>query len=547
MMEMAQFKDAYLSEAEDHLQHLNDNLLALEKNPTDEALLTELMRSSHTLKGSSAAMGYTKTAFLTHVMEDVFDGARGRSLNINNEIISILFNTVDILEKTIKSIKEKNEEIDTSREADYLKQITGVATEGVGKSSRAKSTDIKNEPEEVAPVALPQSTSAIEYIKVPVVRLDKLMALLEELLVDKMRIVELSKKNEELAPVANHLDRLVSDFQYQVMQTRMVPVGQVFSRFSRLVRDTAVKVDKKVDLRVVGADIELDRTIVDRLSDPLVHLLKNAVDHGIEKVGTIILSASREKDLVIISVENSGKEIDWENVRRAAVEHNVISEEDARHLDKGGLTELLYKGNLSTKEEITEISGRGVGLSVVKSFVEQNGGRVEVISPASKDGGVRFRMELPLSLSMVNVLIVEVSEELFAIPFSSIERTVRVPNEDIKSMADQEVAIVQGESIPLIFLNQVFARKVEGGDLPKASNRKSILAVILQHGEKKVGLVVDSFRDEMEIIIKPLSPVLGGSKGFSGSTVLGDGRTILIIDTASLLDNLIWVARGERT
>lgn len=574
MVDMTKFKDIYLNEAEDHIQKLNDNLLLLEKKPGDKSLLDELMRSSHTLKGSSAAMGYVKTAFLTHVMEDVFDYARNNQLAITPKIIGILFQTVDALEKTIDSIKKKDEEIDVEIQANALKEITGVTTEGVGKSIRDASgkpiVDKKKPPvietdpapEKVADDS--RATGQIEYIKVPVERLDRLMALMEELIIDKMKLVETAKELSSLSPLSDHLDRLVSDLQYQIMQARLVPVEQIFARFPRLVRDTATQMKKQIDFQMVGGEIELDRTIVDKLAEPLVHLLKNAVDHGIDSSGAVRLAAAREKEFAIITVEDNGRGIDWGKVRQAAVARGISPAEEAGRLDKAGLINLLYNGRLSTHETVTETSGRGIGLSVVKNFVEQNGGRISVESPLAvglpgealaKTGGTRFTLELPLSMAIISSLLVEVNGHLFAIPFSVIERSVRVAGADIKSMADQDVAVIDEQNVPLVYLSKLFSNSPDGElkdiqsllkeavDQPEVisekniASPKSVLAVLLRRGTESAGLVVDALREELEIIVKPLPPVLRKTKGFSGSTILGDGRTILIVDAMSLLED----------
>ncbi|NQV88134.1 MAG: chemotaxis protein CheW [Parcubacteria group bacterium] len=357
-----------------------------------------------------------------------------------------------------------------------------------------------------------------------------------------MKLVELAKKDESLGSLADHLDRLVSDLQFQVMQARLVPVEQIFARFPRLVRDTAMQMKKEVNFQIIGGEIELDRTIVDKLAEPLVHLLKNAVDHGVGQKGTITLKASREKEFAIITVENDGKNIDWEKIRNTAVSRGIINSEIASRLDKAGLMELLYVGRLSTKEEVTETSGRGIGMSVVKSFAEQNGGRLQVESPLLT-GGTRFTLELPLSMAIINSLLMEVDSKLFAIPFSVIDRSVRITSDDIKSMGDQDVAIVGEQNVPLVYLSKLFAKTQVVIGVEKIITEKtdkkinSVLAVLLKRGSETVGLVVDALHDKLEIIVKPLPSVLKKTKGFSGSTILGDGQAILIVDAVSLLED----------
>jgi len=379
----------------------------------------------------------------------------------------------------------------------------------------------------------------ISHIKVPVERLDTLMDLMEELLIDKMRLERLKKKDPELEAVVDHLSRLVSDIQYQVMQARLVPVEQIFARFPRMIRDLSREQKKKIEFEITGGEMELDRTIVDKLGEPLVHLLRNAVDHGIEKRGTVKLKALREKDFALIVVENDGGAIDFEKVKQAAVRKNIVDAKEVESFGQTQLINLLYHPRLSTKEIVTETSGRGVGLSAVKNFADQLGGRV-VVESSLPGGGCRFTLELPFTLAIINALLVGVQDSLFAIPFSSIERSVSISPKDIKSMADQDVAVVDGQHVPLVRLDKVFglgARGEGGKPKPVGLEPRACTAVLVRRGEDIAGIVIDRLINEQEIIVKPLSPVLRATKGFSGSTILGDGKTILILDVVSLLED----------
>lgn len=545
MVDLLKFKKLFVSEVEDHLQKLNDNLLKLEKSPGDKLLLDELMRSSHTIKGSAATMEFKKMAFLTHVMEDIFDYARNGSLNISPEIMNELFKAHDILGKSLKKISISGQESDVDEMAGNLKKITGVATVGIGKSQRPekekqvlvvppKKTVIKNKKLKDYPVQISeaetQELEKISHIKVPVERLDNLMDLMEELLVDKMRLEQLKRGDQKLDEITNHLSRLISDLQYQVMQSRLVPVGQIFARFPRMVRDLANEQKKDIEFVVSGGDMELDRTIIDKLGEPLVHLLRNAVDHGIGEKGKIFLKAQREKDFASIIVEDSGKGIDFEKIRQSAVRKNIISQKEAESFTGDQIISLLFKNRLSTKERVTEMSGRGIGLSIVKNFTDQIGGRTIVESPIP-GGGSRFTLELPLTLAIIDALLVGVGNSVFAIPFSSIQRSIIVPRKNIRSMADYDVAVVDDQDFPLVWLGKAF-------DIKKENETASEITVVLVKRRKDIaGIVVDRLITQQEIIIKSLSPVLRGIKGFSGSAILGDGKTILILDIATLLDD----------
>lgn len=571
MLDVNQFKDIYIMEAEEHIQKLNDNIIQVEKIYSDPSrqeevkkLLNELMRSSHTIKGSSASMGYVKLAFLTHVMEDVFDGARNDRLALSTSLISQAFEAIDLIEKSVRAVKANEPEIDSDVFANNLKVLAGVETEGVGKSIRNQQQTAVNEVvKEVVVTAegkvesktidksqaeVPSSeevteAAKISYIKVPVERLETLMDLIEELLIDKMRLEQLAVKNALVKEVSDHISLLVSGIQFQIMQARLVPVEQIFGRFPRMVRDLALKQNKKIDFKIVGSEIELDRTIVDKLGEPLIHLLRNAVDHGIISEGNILLKASRESDSALFIVENDSQNIDFEKVRQAAIKRNIITEEEARDYNQDQLIELLFHPRLSTRDVVSEISGRGVGLSVVKSFVEALNGRVivENINP-----GVRFTLELPLTLAIINALLVEVQGSIFAIPFTNVERSVLIDKENIKYMADREVAIVDGANIPLVRFTNIAAAKLanvilSGQVAPtelKPIGDGGVTAVIVRREDERIGIVVDKLINVQEIIVKPLASILKAVREFSGSTILGDGRTILILDALNMIQSV---------
>ena len=571
-MDISKFKDVYISEAEDHLQKLNDNMLSFEKDQTNLKLLDELMRSSHTLKSSSAAMGYKKTSFLTHVMEDIFDYARNKYLVIDKKTIASLFDTVDALTKSINEIKKSGKEFDVDPYTQNLKDETGVQTEGTGVSPRDKDGKpiLKKKIDKVPKVDSNQTTEIkkkgvfplggelaadfekVQFIKVPIHRLDSLMDLMEELIIDKMRLqntidsvvkrenltaVEIVEKYPllpKIKPTVDHLSRLITSIQYQIMESRLVPLEQIFARFPRLVRDMAAESSKEIDLKLIGNDIELDRTVVDKLGEPLIHLIKNAVDHGIETKGTLSVRATREKEVANVIVEDSGSGIPWQKVAESAVKKGIVTRAST---DRHELEKLLFHPKLSTSEKVTQNSGRGIGLSVVKEFVERINGRVIVESPLEK-GGTRFTLELPLTLAIINALLVSIKNSTYALPFTSVDKSVHIPLKEIKSMADQDIAVVGGVDIPLIHVNKLFTKNEYGINEQSEENIKNgLYTVIVRKGKDLAGIVVDKLENEQEIIVKPLSPILRKVKGFSGSTILGDGTSALIIDINTLLED----------
>ncbi len=558
--DLKQFKDLYFSDAEETIQRLNDGLLQLEKKPDDPARLDELMRLSHNLKGSSAMMGFPQLAFLTHVLEDVFDYGRNELLTIDQPVVDLVYQTLDLIKKSLKGLRKNQPELPVADLAEKIKKLTGVETEGTGKSRRTAdgkpilSSKVKKKTPHaglVQPAAgrgeidLTAATEKMDYIKVPVERVDKLMDLTEELLLDRMKLENFPAETRPVQETLDHFHRLVSDIQYQVMQVRLIPLNQVFVRFPRLVRDLSYQMKKHVNFQIIGGELELDRTIVDNLPDPVMHLLRNAIDHGIAEAGNIKLEARRERGFALVSVENDGRPIDWLKVVDAGKRRGIISLETGnqmaaqlkahpRDIPKE-VEQLILHPRLSTKDKVSEVSGRGVGLSVVKSFVTELGGHLFVESPIrGQAGGARFILELPLSLAIIKAMITRVERSVFALPFTSIERTVQISATDIKSMADQDVAVVAGEEIPLVNLKKIFAlARVNSAPF----NKQNLTLVLTRRGREKAGLVVDEVIRNQEITVKPLPPVIRGLPGFSGSSVLGDGRAILILDLVSLLSD----------
>lgn len=521
-MDIKKFKDIYLSEAEELVESITAGILNLEKNPKDKEVFDELMRYSHTMKSSAAAMGYGGVSNLMHKMEDVFDNARKEGFILASKDINTLLKAVDSLKKALVVIQKSDREPELEQIAHEVEELANRADEGSEQGEEGR---------EGSSASIPVENERITHIKVPVERLDRLMDLTEELVIDKIKIEYFQNRYPEIKETADHLARLVTDMRYQVMQARLLPVEQIFMRFPRMVRDMAEAGNKRIDLEISGGELELDRTIVDKLGEPLVHLIRNAIDHGIEKEGKIYLKAVREKEYAVITVENNGSDIDFEKLKRIAVKNNIISQVEADSLGVRESKDLLFHPHISTRGEITETSGRGIGLNAVKDFVTQMGGRVTVESPIV-DGGTRFTLELPLTLAIINALLVNIRGSVFAIPFSNIEKTVSMRRGDIMSMADQDMVIVEGRDIPIISVNTI-----EGQGYGKEGYAEQSIIVLVRQEEDGAGIMVDSVLNEQEIIIKPLPSILRGVRGFSGSTILGDGKTILILDIKELLED----------
>ncbi|MFA9558064.1 chemotaxis protein CheW [Evansella sp. AB-rgal1] len=377
-------------------------------------------------------------------------------------------------------------------------------------------------------------------IRVNIDRLDRLMNLFEELVIDRGRLEQISQdaKNEELSETVEHMSRISGDLQNIILTMRMVPVEQVFNRFPRMIRGLAKDLNKKISLNIVGAETELDRTVIDEIGDPLVHLLRNSMDHGIEhpsnraskgkpEEGTITLKAYHSGNHVFIEVSDDGAGIDRNRVTERAVKNGIITVDKSSTMQDKEVYELLFSSGFSTAEKISDVSGRGVGLDVVKNKIESLGGNVFVDSVPGK--GTTFSIQLPLTLSIISVMLVEIQSETYAIPLSSIIETAIIKDEDILVVHNQKVIDFRGKVVPLIDLTSFF-------DVPKSKENNGYQSiVIVRKGDKIAGLVVNSFIGQKEIVLKSLGNYLSSVFAISGATILGNGQVALILDCNSLI------------
>jgi len=322
------------------------------------------------------------------------------------------------------------------------------------------------------------------------------------------------------------LARLISDLHGHVLQVRMTPLESITGRLPRLVRDLARKSNKEVRLRIEGEDLELDRAILEELSDPLVHMVRNAVDHGIERSGEVLVRAWREKDLAVVEIADNGRGMDPERIRRKALEKGLVSPAQVKIMRDRDLFQLVCLPGFSTAEAITETSGRGVGMDVVKSAVESLGGTLEILSEAGV--GTRFRLKLPLSVAIIKILLVRCADRSMGLPITRVIRALEIPLDEVKSSGHQQVITLDEEIVPLVELSQLLG-------LPAATTRVTHPTVVTEVHGRKVGLLVDSLAGQREVFVKTLDFPLDRISGLSGATVLGDGSVIFIIDPQTLL------------
>jgi len=392
-----------------------------------------------------------------------------------------------------------------------------------------------------APAATEKKVKGGQSVRVDIDKLDSLLNLVGELVINKTRLeqIGLTHKLTDLVETIEQMDRVTTDLQSVVMKVRMVPVGQVFNRFPRMVRDLSRDLNKEINLIIQGEETELDRTVIDEIGDPLVHLLRNAIDHGLEKpaerqakgknpVGEIRLIARHEGNNVIILVEDDGKGINPDVIRQKAVDKGLISQAEADKMDAADAVRLIFLPGFSTAEVVTDVSGRGVGMDAVKSKIESLGGMVDVETKINE--GSKFKIRLPLTLAIIQALMVMVGNENYAIPLGSIDSTINILPGDIKTIQNREVILLRGQIIPIIRLGEVLQVPTQ-----EQQNQEELFVVIVHMGEQRAGIIVDNLIGQQEIVIKALGKLLAGIKVMAGATILGNGQVALILDIGSLM------------
>jgi two-component system chemotaxis sensor kinase CheA len=432
---------------------------------------------------------------------------------------------VDILSIAPEMIGLTQAEIDSAVEA----QSAGSASKGA------------DAPGQVAQDQPKKAQKTGKTVRVDIDRLDVLMNLVSELIIIKNGLDNMitNRDNAQYSESIEYLERITTSLHDAVMKVRMVPVETVFNRFPRMIRDIARELDKDIELRMSGEDTELDRTVIDEIGDPLIHILRNSADHGIEtreerkkakkpSTGTIYLRAYQDGNNVVIEVEDDGKGIDIEKVRRRIVEKGLESVEMVNSFSEKEVVDFLFRSNFSTADTVTDLSGRGVGLDVVKTKIEALGGTVEVETKFGQ--GSKFIIRLPLTLAILQALLVRIGSEKYAIPLSSIREIDNIKFEDVRLIRNQEVIVLRDMVIPLVRLDKVLGV----ADAIPDDKKKHLTTVIVKKGDKLSAFSVDSLIGQQEIVIKSLGKVLQGIKCIAGATILGDGNVALIVDVNSL-------------
>lgn len=560
----SKFIDQFKAETREHIQKLNEGLLKLEKDVKDKALLESLMREAHTIKGSAMMMGYKRISDIAHKMESGLEKAMNFQIEVKKSHFDLLFKCFDVIESLLEDkLTWEEKGISGNYVEELCEELEGLfsAQTPSQKEKKEKKASEPSEPlkKESKAVALDSLLTPEKSIRVDIENLNKLMNSSGELVIAKIRLKELitslSLKAEadevigqrlvdlikELNLVNENIDFQVTNMQNEVIKVRMVPIFYLFNIFPRAMRDLAFKNGKDVELEIKGEDTHLDRGVIDEMKDPLMHILRNAIDHGIElpierekkhkqKAGKIILSAYQKGSQVVIEVSDDGKGIDIARVKEQAIKQGLITKEKAADLAEEQIFQLLFISGFSTKEDVSEVSGRGVGLDVVREKVAKLKGIIEISS--KPDLGTKFTIKLPLTLVISESLLVSSGPDTFAIPIEAVIETTRITQADIRTIETKEAITIRNHIMPLVRLSDIF-------ELPKKgiTERKTFSVVIVQSAEKKIGLLVDELFGRQEIIRKNLGYPLEKIKDIAGATILGNGKVMLILDIPSIIES----------
>jgi two-component system chemotaxis sensor kinase CheA len=547
----AELVGIYLEDAREHLALLDAALLRLEREGHDAEVAASLLGPLHTLKGNSGMMGFTGVKDYVHRLEEVLGLARDGALVLDASSLDPLLEGATELRQAVESACAAGHET--------VDLASGRAALGALLEKAAPAPLGAPSPGAAAPPKAPKADAAAivsarsSMVRVDFAKLDHLLNLVGELIVHRTKLNELARQIADVVPGAGpelleavrQVAGVSTQLQETIMDVRMLPIRHVFERFPRLVRDLARQQGKKVELVLQGEDTRVDKAVIDEIGEPLVHLIRNAVDHGIEApaarvargkpaTGTLLLSAAQESSQVVITLVDDGSGIDAAAVRRKAVERGIVRGDE--ELSDREAIQLIFTEGFSTARTITDVSGRGVGLDVVVQSMEKLNGLIE--AETIPGAGTKFTLQLPLTLAIITVLMVEVAGGVYALPSGAVVESLRYPKSEVTRINGRDTLRVRDRLVPLLHLAELFGAEAPGGD--------SAYAVIVGRGEKRLGLTVDRLRGQQDVVIKALDPVVAEAVvGIAGATILGDGRVVLILDVASLFEGRRARARGR--
>lgn len=651
-MNRSELMGVFLSEVEEQLQLLEREILNLELQGESPQIIQSIFRVAHTLKGSSAAMGFEEMKQLTHEMENILDKIRNQYLPVTQQVVDILFQCLDHLNGLKKEIEQEgatktnvdsivhqlqqlenrleenfgsegklsaNErqeltkwickvrlsdqcemkiarayivlnhlknyasvistepDLDSITEEATFNEIACIITTSLDPETiqhklgelldveDVKVTPVSNDSLDDLTVSLTEAKKDVQQknknpiksekegkkigqtVRVDVDLLENIMNLVGELVIDQTRIAQVGnllrdrystdETIDDLEQISNHFNRIIGELQESVMKTRMLPIEQLFSRFPRMVRDLSRTLNKEVNLLLEGKETELDRTVIEEIGDPLIHLIRNSMDHGIEEPevrkklgkspkGTITIKASHQENQVVLTVEDDGAGINAQKVKESAICKQLIPAQNAEMMSQQELINLIFLPGFTTAQSVSDISGRGVGMDIVRNHIEKLNGLIDVETRLGE--GTKFTIKLPLTLAIVRGLLIKLNNTIYALPMSCVIEIVRMSKKEIRSIKGQSVVKIRDKVFPLIRLHDYF--RMPSGK----TNAKNVFIVVVGLAEKRLGLVVDELIGSQEIVVKSIGSYIGQVEGVSGATILGDGSVALILDVTGV-------------
>ena len=560
--EIQSIVDDFIIETDEIILSLENNIVRLEKESDNLDLLNDIFRSAHTIKGASGFLGFDALTNFTHAMEDLLNLFRKGELNVEADSIDVLLDAVDIIKAMLEDVREKRENT-----VDYEAVINNLKSLRNGKtgSSRPLSTDENSNPHNNSTTAQePVITEAAEIqekpipsggsknpenknqdhtIRVDVKRLDNLLNISGELVLGRntlmlltgelMQAVADNTLAEKINQTTAQINFITSELQSAVMQIRMLPINNVFSKFPRQVRNLSRELNKKIDLIVSGEDTEIDKTVIEEINDPLIHLIRNCCDHGIEspetrkisgksETGTIWLNAGQKGSYILIEITDDGCGIDSAMIAEKVSARGLATKAELAAMSDKEIIQHIFIPGFTTTEKVSDVSGRGVGLDVVRTNIEKLGGIIDI--DTDPGCGTKITLKLPLTLAIIQGLIVQSGQDILVIPLVSVLETVKISNQDIYQINKNKVIRLRDSIIPIVDLNDLLGLPSDNFDSGKP------YVVLVGLADKRLGLIVNDLLGQEEIVIKSLGKYLNSAPGVSGATILGDGRIRLIVD-----------------
>jgi two-component system chemotaxis sensor kinase CheA len=550
---------AFLIESGELLQGVDQDLIRLESAPEDQELLNRTFRALHSIKGTASFLGFEPIVRVSHGAEEVLTGLRQGRLQLTRTVMDTLLEACDRLVTMLRDLSAVGlKEYDLAPLLAKLEHALALEPASPRSQPDAPGRAIQ-EPTRTGetkarsggpPMNSNQPATGLQSMRVDVHKLDELIGLIGELVLERNRLLRLTKgiaagqpqahgPDSPLTSCALRLSFITEELQAAGLRTRMVPIETVLAKFPRMVRDLAHSLGKEVELVVRGQETEIDKTMVELVSDPLVHVVRNALDHGLEtpearermgkpRKGRICVEAAQEGDRVLLRISDDGSGIDRARVVKKAIQRQLITDEQALRMSVREIHDLLFLPGFSTVENATDISGRGVGMDVVRTNLKKINGAIEIESQPGS--GTTICLRLPLTLAILPVLLVRVSDQVYALPLRCIEQTARFLPSDAHQVEEQETILMAGEVLPLLRLHHLFAASSTPVEAQKI--------VVLEAAEKRIALLVDGLMGQESTVVTPLSPYLSHCTGIAGSTVDGEGRVRLVLDPAGLLTAL---------